>query len=81
MLNANTHDHLTRQMFHVPMVDSSSYGLNSLKYSCPNLWNKLWSKVVATDNNKYISFESLLSIHSFRKNIKKHFIYIYSQTK
>ena len=36
-LNANTHSHQTRQVFHVPRVDTSTYGVNSIKFHCPDL--------------------------------------------
>ena len=42
-LNGEIHTDHTRQVFHVPDVDTSRYGINSLKVHCPNLWNNTWN--------------------------------------
>ena len=42
-LNDNVHGHDTRQVFHVPSVDTSTYGINSIKFHCPDLWNNSWN--------------------------------------
>ena len=46
-LNVDVHSHGTKQLFLVPRVDTSAYGINSMKYYCPNLWNNIWKYGVA----------------------------------
>ena len=40
-LNEDVHTHHTRQVFHIPGVNTSIYGINSIKFRCPDLWNIL----------------------------------------
>ena len=79
-LNNNVHDHHTRQLFHVPSVDTSTYGIRSIKFHCPELWNNTWKNGIAIDkcqlNN--ISFDQIHNIHQFKRALKKHFLYNYS---
>ena len=64
------HTHHTRQVFHVPRADTSMYGINSLKFLCPNLWNNTWKNGVASNENDVVTFENVRTIHQF-KSVKK----------
>ena len=79
-LNMEVHSHKTRQMFHVPCVDTSIYGINSIRFHCPNLWNNTWSNgvVINNDRNSKVRFESVNSIHKFKRVLKNHFLFSYS---
>ena len=37
-LKGDIHHHHTRQPFHIPAVNSSTYGINSIRYSVPKLY-------------------------------------------
>ena len=37
-LNSDIHNHQTRHPFHIPAINSSTYGINSIKYSVPKLY-------------------------------------------
>ncbi len=79
-LNEDVHSHQTRQVFHVPRVDTSTYGINSIKFYCPNLWNITWKNGVAIDTERQndVRFDRVHSIHQFKRVLKKHFLYSYS---
>ena len=79
-LNENVHHYQTRQAFHVPRAATSTYGINSLKFCCPNLWNNTWKYGVAIDGDlkHNVKFVNVQSIHRFKNVLKKHFLYSYS---
>ena len=58
-LNMDVHSHGTWQLFHVPRVNKSTYGINSIKYYYPNLWNNTWKNGVTidSDHNNNVRFE------------------------
>ena len=69
MLNDEIHNHHTRQVFHVPRADTSMYGINSLKFHCPILWNNIWKNSVAINENYDIRFENVCTIQ-FKRVLK-----------
>ena len=79
-LNDEVHNYKTRQMFNVPRVDTSIYGINSIKFHCPNLFNHIWKNGVAIDEDSKnnVSFDNIQSVHQFKRVLKKHFLFIYS---
>ena len=48
-LDEIVHGHQTRQLFHVPSVDTSTYGINSIKYHGSVLWNIIWKSTIVID--------------------------------
>ena len=50
-LNDDVHNHQTRQYIHVHSVDISNYGINSIKFHCPDVWNNTWKCGVAIDSD------------------------------
>ena len=77
-LNDDVHSHHTRQAFHVPSVNTSTFGINSIKYHCPDLWNKTWTNSIAIDKDKNVSFDQIHSVYQFKRTLRKHFLYSYS---
>ena len=68
--------HDTRQIFHVPSVDTS-YGVNSIKFHCPDLWNKTWINGISVDR-KNIRFNQIYSVYQFKRSLRKDFFYNYT---
>ena len=79
-LNAEIHGYQTRQDFHIPGVDTSTYGINSLKYHGPVLWNKTWTHGVPIDkdNNNIIKFNQIHSSYQFKRVMRKHYFHKYT---
>ena len=63
--NDEIHTCHTRFNIYIPSVDTSIYGINSIKFHCPNLWNKTWVNGITVDNDR-------------RKNIRLKFMCINS---
>ena len=80
-LNSDIHNHQTRQPFHIPAINSSTYGINSIKYSVPKLYyNTFKNNSVAIDNGVkgIVGLDQIHSIFQFKRLLKKHFLYSYS---
>ena len=79
-LNESVHRHQTRQVFHIPGVNTSTFGINSIKFRCPDLWNNIWKNGISIDNDhkNNITFGHIYSIYQFKRLLKKHFLYQYS---
>ena len=71
-LNSDIHNQLTRQLFHIPAVNSTTYGINSIRYSVPKLYYDTFkNNSIATDRS------NLYHIHNtfqFKGVLKKHFV-------
>ena len=80
-LKEAVHSHQTRQVFHVPSVNTSTYGIYLLKYLCPNLWNNTWKNGLAIDNDysHTIYANQIFSVHQLKRALKKHFLFNYSK--
>ena len=84
ILDRSIHSHETvshaNNLLHIPRIHTVTYGTNSLRYSCPILWNFTFKNGVSTDNiptnNKQIH-QIKHSFH-FKRVMKKHFMYEYS---
>ena len=48
----------------------SMYGINSLKFLCPNLWNNTWKNGVASNENDVVKFENVCTIYQFKRVLK-----------
>ena len=79
-LNENVHNHETRQTFHVPTINTSTYGNNSIKFRCPELWNTMFKNGIAVDRiiKNNVNFEQIQNIYQFKRILKKHFLFSYS---
>ena len=71
-LNDEIHTHQTRQFFYVPRVDTSTFGINSIKYHCPVLWNNTWKGGISIDGdrNNNVTFDRVLNINQFKRALK-----------
>ena len=78
-VNDEIHTHHTRQVFHVPDADTSMYGINSLKFHCPNLWNNTWKYGVASNENYVVRFESVCNIQQFKRVFKTLYLQLFSK--
>ena len=70
MLSDEIHTHHTRQVFYVPRADTSMYGINSLKFHCPNLWNNARKNGVAINENYVVRFENVRTLPQFKRVLK-----------
>ena len=79
-LKVNIHNYDTRQVFHLPSICTSSYGINSIKFLCPSMWNTLFKHGIAIDNNtnNNIHINQIHNINHFKRVLKKHFLQKYS---
>ena len=74
--NDEIHTYHTRFNFYIPSVDTSIYGIDSIKFHCPNLWNKTWVNGITIDNDrrKNIRLDQIHNVYQF----KRAFFYNYS---
>ena len=69
-LNSDIHNHQTTQPFHIPAINSSTYGINSIKYSVPKLYyNTFKTNSVAIDNGVkgIVGLHQIHSIFQFKR--------------
>ena len=78
-LNEIVRGHQTRQLFHVPSVDTSTYGINSIKYHGPVLRNTILKNTIMTDKDykTNVSFSQIYNTNQFKQVLKRHFFYNY----
>ena len=69
-----------KNLIHIPSINTSTYGIQSLKYTCAKLWNEYFTKGISinSDRKHNVSFNKIKSIHHFKKVLKKHFLHMYS---
>ena len=70
-------------LIHIPGFDTVTYGKNSIKYHCAKLWNDMFPTgfIQIDDRHKkesHIHLSKINSIHYFKKVLKKHFLFKYS---
>ena len=78
-LNEIVRGHQTRQLVHVPSVDTSTYGINSIKYHGPVLGNTIWKNTIVIDKNykTNVSFTQIYNMNQFKEVLKRPFVYNY----
>ena len=69
-----------KNLIHIPSINTSSYGIKSIKYYCAKLWNEFFVRGISInpDRKNNVSFVNIKSTHHFKKILKKHFLYMYS---
>ena len=69
-----------KSLLFVPRIRTQSYGNQSLKYRCPQLWNEFFATGIAIDNvsANNVTFDKLKSGKHFQEVLKRHFLYKYS---
>ena len=70
-------------LLYIPEVQTSTYGIKSIKYHCAKLWNDFFKKgsIQVKNNNEknsHISLSKIKSKQNFNNALKRHFIYHYS---
>ena len=77
--NDEIHTYHTKFNFYIPSVDTSIYGINSIKFHCPNLWNKTWVNGITIDNDRRKNIRlNQIHVYQFKRALRKHFFYNYS---
>ena len=68
-------------LLHVPKVKTTTYGLDSLKFQCPKLWNNIFKSgkiQVGNEDNPYIKLSDIKSRKGFNFALKKYFLHSYT---
>ena len=61
--------------------DTVTYGRNSIKFHCAQLWNNMFPTgfiQIEADRSKDVHLTKINTIHYFKKVLKRHFLYKYS---
>ena len=69
------------RLLYIPAVKTSTYGLDSIRYQCPKLWNSMFkSGDIQIDDDKHNNIKvcQIRSKKGFNNILKKHFLYSYS---
>ena len=80
-LNRDIHSHHTRQPLHIPAVNSSTYGINSIRYSVPKLYYDTFKNngiAIGKGIKNIVRFDEIHSIFQFKLVLQKHFLYSYT---
>ena len=69
-----------KRLIHIPSIKTKTYGNQSIKYHCAELWNDFFKKGIAIDSKRKnnISFDKLKSGKHFQNVLKKHFLFMYT---
>ena len=69
-----------KKLLYIPRIATASYGNNSLKYLCANLWNDTFKNGIAIDKYKInnVTLDKILNKSHLKKTLKKHFLYNYT---
>ena len=62
------------------VFDTSTYGINSIKYHGPVLRNTILKNTIVTDKDckTNVSFSQIYNMNHFKQVLKRHFVYNYS---
>ena len=68
-----------KKLLYIPRIATATYGNNSLKYLCANLWNDTFKKGITIDNNvkNNITIDKIHNVFQFKRILKKHYLYNY----
>ena len=74
---------VVRDLFYLPPIRSSTYGIQSIRYRCAQLWNEMFksgSVQVKSDREKHsrILLSKIRSGYNLRNALKRHFLYFYT---
>ena len=72
-----------RDLLYLPPIQSSTYGIQSIRYRCAQLWNEMFKSgyVQVKDDREEHSRVLLSKIRNgdnLRNALKRHFLYFYS---
>ena len=69
------------RLFYIPKVNTTTYGLDSIRYHCAKLWNKMFKTGAINidgDNKNNVQLTKIKNKKHFNKTMKKHFLYSYT---
>ena len=69
-------------LIHIPKIKTVTYGNHSIRYHCGKLWNDMFrygSFNVDSNPANDIQLCKVNSVHYFKRKLKQHFLYGYSQ--
>ena len=69
------------QLLYIPKAKTTTYGLNSIRYQCPKLWNKVFKTgiiQVDEDKNKNIRLSDIKTKRGFNVALKRYFLHSYT---
>ena len=69
-----------KNLIYIPRANTTTYGINSIKYTCAKLWNSFFDKGISINSARdmNVPFSKLKSVYHFKKVLKKHFFFIYT---
>ena len=68
-------------LLHIPKANTTTYGLKSIRYQCPKLWNNVFKKgslQVDEDKNNNIKLSDIKTKKGFNNVLKKYFLHSYN---
>ena len=68
-------------LIHIPSFGTVTYGKNSIKFYCAQLWNNMFPSgfiQINADHKNDVHLTKINSVHYFKKLLKKHFLYKYA---
>ena len=69
------------RLLYIPKANTTTYGLQSLRYQCPKLWNEVFKKgliQVDDDKNNCIKLSDIKTKKGFNNVLKKYFLHSYT---
>ena len=69
------------KLIYIPRVNSTTYGIDSIRYQCATLWNKYFKNgeiKVNEDKKNNVKLSKIKSKKCFNWIMKKHFLYSYT---
>ena len=68
-------------LLYIPKAKTTTYGLQSIRYQCPKLWNNVFKKgFIQVDNDKTnnIKLSDIKTKKGFSSVLKKYFLHSYT---
>ena len=69
------------RLLYIPKVNTKTYGLDSIKFQCPKLWNNVFKSgeiQIDDDKKKNIKLPAIKNKKGFKSALKKHFLHSYT---
>ena len=69
------------RLLYIPKVKTTTYGLDSIRYHCATLWNKMFKTGAVNidgDKKNNVQLTKIKTKKHFNKIMKKHFLYSYT---
>ena len=67
------------QLLYIPRAKTTTYGLNSIRYQCPKLWNKIFKTgILQVDEDKNIKLSDIKTRKGFNTALKRYYLHSYT---